>query len=110
MFKSITLSGHVRAYELISFSLVSVLALIIWILATTTEVRTLPCASEEYNGHQLGNIWDYCVCLLVLCGPLQVLVGGMIAQAGKVSGKMVALSHMVAALVQACLIFNLFEW
>lgn len=86
-----------------SHLLVAVLALIIWILVTTQEVRTLPCASEEYNGSHIGNIWDYCIFLLVLCGPLQALVGGIVAQSssGKLSGRMIAVSHMVSALVQA---------
>ncbi len=91
-----------------SHLLVAVLALIIWILATTHEARTLPCASEEFNENQIGNIWDYCVLLLVLCGPLQALVAGLVAQAssGKLTGKWIAVSHLVSALVQARLLLR----
>jgi hypothetical protein len=87
---------------------VSVLALIIWILATSHEVRTLPCASEEFNDNHIGNIWDYCVFLLVLCGPLQLFVGGMVAHSGsgKNLGKMAGIGHMVAALVQVPMLVN----
>jgi hypothetical protein len=88
--------------------MVSVTALIIWILVTTHEARTLPCAAEESNGSHIGNIWDYCIFLLVLCGPLQVFVAGIVAHSssGKLSGRMIAISHMISALVQVRLHSN----
>lgn len=81
------------------FLFLTVLALVIWILVTTHKARKLPCASEEWNGHNIGNIWDYSVYLLVLCGPLQMLVATIIARSSSGKGRM--LSHTGAAIVQA---------
>ncbi len=91
------------------------IVLVIWILASTHQIRALPCASEVLDGHELGNIWDYCVYLLLLAGPLQLLVGGIVVFGGAASGnfslRLIAISHMVSALVQARLLspFCFFE-
>jgi hypothetical protein len=71
-------------------------------MASTHQVRGLPCAAEEFDGYPLGNIWDYTFYLLLLCSPPQFLVGAMVFVAsGTISIRMIALSHLVSALVQA---------